>query len=100
MISDFVRFMKATQELANKVKGLHSVQEIVLCGSMAAGDLYPSDLDLAVVLSVEDELPQLGKFCRQISSKTHAWEVFVFNTERKYLGRICHKKPMSCTLSM
>ncbi|WP_240414673.1 zinc-ribbon domain containing protein [Paenibacillus periandrae] len=84
--------MKAAQDLANKVKGLHSVQEIVLCGSMAAGDLYPSDLDMAVVLSAEDELPHLAKYCRQVSSTTHAWEVFVFNTERKYLGRICHKR--------
>lgn len=69
-----------------------SVQEVVLCGSMAAGDPYPGDIDLAVVLSHSDELPGLARFCRQISSTTHAWEVFVFGTDRKYLGRICHKR--------
>ena len=86
------RFRKAAHDLANKVKILSSVQEVVLCGSMASDDPYPQDIDLAVVLSNLSELPQLARFCRQISSVTHAWEVFVFDTNRKYLGRICHKR--------
>ena len=91
-MNDYIRFTQAAQHFAEKAKNLASVQEVVLCGSMAAGDPYPGDIDLAVVLSELDELPQLARFCRQISSTTHAWEVFVFNGDRKYLGRICHKR--------
>lgn len=91
-MSDSIRFYRAAQDFANKVKNLASAQEVVLCGSMADGDPYPGDLDLAVVLSHLDELPDLARFCRQISSATHAWEVFVFNANRDYLGRICHKR--------
>ncbi|MFC4767390.1 zinc-ribbon domain containing protein [Effusibacillus consociatus] len=86
------RYLRAAQNFANKAKNLTSVQEVVLCGSMASGDPYPEDIDLAVVLSHLDELPQLARYCRQISSTTHAWEVFVFDNGRKYLGRICHKR--------
>lgn len=86
------RFRQAAQNFANKAKNLSSVQEVILCGSMASDDPYPQDIDLAVVLSGLYELPQLARFCRQMSSVTHAWEVFVFNTSRKYLGRICHKR--------
>ncbi|WP_223869859.1 nucleotidyltransferase family protein [Paenibacillus sabuli] len=56
-----------------KAKNLASVQEVVLCGSMGAGDPDPGDIDLVVVLSNLDELPQLARYCRQISSITHAW---------------------------
>lgn len=91
-MNDSIRFFQAAQQFANKAKNLESVQEVVLCGSMAVGDPNPGDLDLAVVLSHIDELPGLARFCRQISSTTHAWEVFVFNTDRRYLGRICHKR--------
>jgi predicted nucleotidyltransferase len=91
-MNDSLRFFQAAQHFASKAKNLVSVGEVVLCGSMAAGDPYPSDVDLAVVLSHLDELSRLARFCRQISSTTHAWEVFVFNTDRKYLGRICHKR--------
>ncbi|MFZ5632984.1 MAG: zinc-ribbon domain containing protein [Bacillota bacterium] len=87
-----IRFRQAALDFANKAKNLSSVQEVVLCGSMASDDPYPQDIDLAVVLSDLHELPQLSRFCRQMSSATHAWEVFVFNTGRKYLGRICHKR--------
>jgi predicted nucleotidyltransferase len=99
-MNDYIRFTQAAQEFANKAKKLASVQEVVLCGSMAAGDPYPGDIDLAVVLSNLDELPQLARFCRQISSITHAWEVFIFNKDRKYLGRICHKRDCPRSLSL
>ncbi|MFX4263452.1 zinc-ribbon domain containing protein [Pelotomaculum propionicicum] len=87
-----IRFCQAAQNFTNKAKNLASVQEVVLCGSMASDDPYPLDIDLAVVLDGLHELSQLARFCRQISSVTHAWEVFVFNTGREYLGRICHKR--------
>lgn len=91
-MSDSIRFSQAAQHFAENAKNQASVQEVVLCGSMAAGDPHPGDIDLAVVLSNLDELPQLARFCRQISSITHAWEVFIFDKDRKYLGRICHKR--------
>jgi len=87
-----IRFRQAAQSFANKARDLASVKEVVLCGSMASDDPYPQDIDLAFVLDGLHELSQLARFCRQISSVTHAWEVFVFNTDRRYLGRICHKR--------
>ncbi|XID93320.1 hypothetical protein ACF3MZ_01930 [Paenibacillaceae bacterium WGS1546] len=47
-----IRFTHAAQHFAEKAKNLASVQEVVLCGLMAAGDLFPGDIDLAVVLSM------------------------------------------------
>lgn len=91
-MNDSIRFFQAAQHFVNKAKELVSVQEVVLCGSMEACDPYPGDIDLAVVLSHFDELPVLARFCRQMSSTTHAWEVFVFSIDRRYLGRICHKR--------
>jgi hypothetical protein len=80
-MNDNIRFFQAAEHFVSKAKNLASVQEVVLCDSMAAGDPYPGDVDLAVVLSHSDELPGLARFCRQISSTTHAWEVFVFNID-------------------
>lgn len=91
-MNDSIRFIQAAQHFASKAKNLASVHEVVLCGSMATGDPYPGDIDLAVVLANLNELPRLARCCRQISSTTHAWEVFIFNSNRKYLGRICHKR--------
>lgn len=71
-MNNSIRSTQAVQHFANKAKYLVSVQEVVLCGSMAACDPYPDDIDMAVVLSNPDELPQLARFCRQISSTTHA----------------------------
>lgn len=91
-MNDYILFTQAVQHFAEKAKKLASVQELILCGSMAAGDPFPGDIDMGVVLSNLDELPQLARFCRQISSTTHAWEVFVFTMDRNYIGRICHKR--------
>jgi hypothetical protein len=91
------RFYKAARQFAERLQSLTTVQEVVLCGSMATLDPYPLDLDLAVVLSSLAELPQIARRARQISSYYHGWEVFVFTLDRNYLGRLCHRKDCPTT---
>ncbi|MBI4487967.1 MAG: zinc-ribbon domain containing protein [Deltaproteobacteria bacterium] len=59
---------------------------------MVTEDLYPNDIDLAVVVGSLVDLPIIARVARQISSTYHGWEVFVFQPDRSYIGRICHRK--------
>ena len=83
---------EAALQFAQKAQALAEVAEIVLCGSAAGNDPYPSDLDLALILTAFDSLESLAKYARQMSSISHAWDVFVFDTELTYRGRICHRR--------
>lgn len=91
------RFYEAARLFAERVQLLPTVQEVVLCGSMATLDPYPLDLDLAVVVSSLEELPQIARRARQMSCYYHGWEVFVFTPDRRYLGRLCHRKDCPTT---
>lgn len=73
------------------------MQEVILAGSMASDDPYPNDIDLAVVLTDVAELPRIARAARQMSSVYHGWEVFVFTPDRRYLGRICHRRECPAT---
>ncbi len=82
----------AAVQFTQRAQGLAEVAEIVLCGSVAGNDPYPSDLDLAIILTTFDSLESLAKYARQMSSISHNWDVFVFDTELTYRGRICHRR--------
>ncbi|MGH7844251.1 MAG: zinc-ribbon domain containing protein [Candidatus Binatia bacterium] len=86
------RFREASKTFAGKLASRKSVQEVALCGSMVTKDPYPNDIDLAIVVDSPDELPVIARAARQISSTYHGWEVFVFQPNRSYAGRICHRK--------
>lgn len=83
-------FAQAAETFTKKVQQFPSVLEVALTGSLAAGDPCPYDLDLALALQDLPDLAGVAKAARQISSTTHAWDVFVFGAEGDYLGRLCH----------
>ena len=64
----------------------------MLCGSVAGNDPYPSDLDLAIILTTFDSPEDLAKCARQMSRIAHNWDVFVFDDQLTYRGRICHRR--------
>jgi predicted nucleotidyltransferase len=82
----------AARQFMQKAQSLPEVAEIVLCGSVAGNDPYPSDLDLAIILTTFDILEDLAKYARQMSSIAHNWEAFVFDDQLTYRGRICHRR--------
>jgi hypothetical protein len=87
-----VRLHEAAEEFAEKVEKYVSIVEVNLVGSLASEDPYPNDIDLALFVEDFNEFSSIAKSARQISSRYHGWEVFVFTTEQEYMGRICHHK--------
>lgn len=86
------RFRNAARQFAQKASGIEGVQEIVLCGSVAGNDPDPYDIDIAVILTNINSVASVARCARQISSISHAWEVFVFDEHLAYKGRICHRR--------
>ena len=86
------RYRQAARDFAGKARDIPGVLEIDLVGSVAGGDPYPNDVDLAVVLLGIDGIAALAKCARQMSRYHHAWEVFLFDIDIAFLGRVCHRK--------
>lgn len=82
----------AARQFAHKAGELAGVAEIAICGSVAGNDPDPYDLDIAVVITALESLELLAKYARQMSSISHAWEVFLFDHRLIYQGRICHRR--------
>jgi hypothetical protein len=82
----------AARQFAQKAGELAEVAEISICGSVAGNDPDPYDLDIAVVVTSLGFLEPLAKYARQMSSISHAWEVFVFDQQLTHQGRICHRR--------
>ena len=82
----------AAGEFALKVGKLSSPLEIAIVGSVAGGDPYPDDLDLAIIISNTGEIATIAKYARQMSRHYHGWEVFLFDCDLSLMGRICHRR--------
>lgn len=82
----------AADEFTKKVSKLSSPLEIAIVGSVAGSDPYPNDLDLALIVGNLDEIAEIAKYARQMSSYYHGWEVFLFDKNLLPLGRICHRR--------
>jgi predicted nucleotidyltransferase len=82
----------AAGQFAHKARELAGVAEIAICGSVAGNDPDPYDLDIAVVMTALDSLEPLAKYARQMSSISHAWEVFLFDHRLIFQGRICQRR--------
>ena len=57
----------AADEFVSKVGKLSSPLEIAVVGSVAGGDPYPNDLDLAIIISNTGEIATIAKYARQMS---------------------------------
>ncbi|MCI0493853.1 zinc-ribbon domain containing protein [candidate division KSB1 bacterium] len=86
------RLHQAAIEFAHRAESIDSVSEIALCGSLAKGDPYPKDIDLAVILSSLNDIPALARAARKMSPLFHNWDVFVFDSRLNYVGRLCHRR--------
>ncbi len=86
------RLRQAANEFAKRTESIQSVQEVALFGSLAKGDPYPKDIDLAVIVSSLDHIPALARAARKMSSLFHNWDVFLFDSRLNYMGRLCHRK--------
>lgn len=86
------QFKSEAQEFKDKIAGFRSVSEIAIFGSVASGDPYPSDVDIALFLNSFDDLPVIAKAKRQAGSKTQGFDVFVFKDGKKFIGNICFRK--------
>jgi len=86
------KLRKMAQFFAEKIKNYSGIEEVAIIGSVASGDEYAQDLDLAIVMRDFSAIDRIAKAARQMSRFSHKWEVFVFDTRRNYLGRICHRK--------
>ena len=82
----------AANEFAEKVHKLSSLLEIALIGSVAGDDPYPNDLDLVIIIRNLEEITTIAKYARQMSRHYHGWEVFLFDENVSFIGRICHRR--------
>ena len=82
----------AAGEFALKVGKLSSPLEIAIVGSVAGGDPYPDDLDLAIIISNTGEIATIAKYARQMSRHYHGWDVFLFDCDLSLMGMICHRR--------
>lgn len=86
------RLRNAAKEFAEKIMVIESAVELAIVGSVAGDDPCPCDLDLAMVMDRWSDIENLAKSARQMSPHHHSWEVFVFDMNCVYQGRLCHRK--------
>lgn len=60
-------------------------------GSAALDKAVPKDFDLMVFIENTECISQVSKSIRKTSHIFHAHDVFVFDNNRNYLGRICQR---------
>ena len=82
----------AANEFAEKVHKLSRLLEIAIIGSVAGDDPYPNDLDLVIIIRNLEEITTIAKYARQMSRHYHGWEVFLFDENVSFIGRICHRR--------
>ena len=72
------------------------VKRIALIGSLATEKPDPKDADVLVWVSDDADLAPLARVSRKLlgraQSLNHGGEVFLSDTNGKYIGRICHWK--------
>ena len=90
MENKLVTFLRAAKEFTDRIKLLDSVDEVAIFGSVAGGDQYPSDVDVAVFLNSMADIPQIARVKREIDN-ANALDIFVFN-QRRFIGNVCHRK--------
>jgi hypothetical protein len=82
-------YRAVANDFSKSTKVFPSVLEVAVFASVAGGDLYPTDVDLALFLSSFDDITQIAKIKRQLQSQTGGLDIFIFEQDRKFLGNLC-----------
>ncbi len=88
----------AVLEFVEKTQKLSGVESIALLGSLTTDKRIPKDVDLLVTINDSAPIETLAKYKRSLLGKTMATgdscgaDVFVCDTQQKYLGRMCSYK--------
>ena len=83
-------FIQVAKEFTDRIKALDALDEAAIFGSVAGGDQYPSDVDIAVFLNSLADIPQIARVKREMDT-ANALDLFVFN-QRAFIGNVCHRK--------
>ncbi|OGR41116.1 MAG: hypothetical protein A2X28_07275 [Elusimicrobia bacterium GWA2_56_46] len=90
MTDKLENFRKIAVAFADGLKAVAGVEEIAVFGSVAGGDRYPSDVDVAIILSSLSGLAQVARHKRKVDNSNYL-DVFLFDG-RKFMGNVCHRK--------
>ncbi|MBN2285943.1 MAG: hypothetical protein JXI43_05805 [Tissierellales bacterium] len=75
---------------------ISGITRIALIGSLCTNKSNPKDIDVLINIEDSADLSPLAKQIRGLNGRVqtfnHNAEVFLANTQGKYLGRICHWK--------
>lgn len=85
-------FRAVAKEFAEKIQKLSSIIEIDIVGSVAGNDPCANDLDMALIVRNFDEFEAIAKYARQMGKYFIPWEIFVFDENLKYLGKVCFRR--------
>lgn len=87
----------AVEKFISLVRDFDGVIEVALFGSAASDKSNPQDFDLMVFIKDISCIPYISKSIRMTTYIFHAHDVFIFDEERKYLGRICQRSVCPAT---
>ncbi len=92
MLDRRTRIDQAVAKFITLVQHVEGVLEVALFGSVATEKAVPDDFDLMVFIKDVQCIPAISSSIRSITSTFHAHDVFLFDENRQYLGRVCHRK--------
>lgn len=81
----------AIEKFVSLIRDANGVIEVALFGSAASEKDVPQDFDLMVFIEDTECISHVSKSIRKTSHLFHAHDVFVFDKNRNYLGRICQR---------
>jgi hypothetical protein len=92
MEDKLLRYKKVATDFVGRVAHLESVLEIAVFASVAGGDPYPSDIDVAIFLNSLETMAPIAKAKRQADALMNGFDLFVFDQDRKFIGNVCQRK--------
>ncbi|MGK5087096.1 zinc-ribbon domain containing protein [Bdellovibrionota bacterium FG-2] len=91
-IDKLAQYKAVAADFSDQVKVFQSVEEVGIFASVAGNDPYPSDVDVALFLNAFCDLGRIAKIKRQLQGRTGGFDLFVFGTDRSFLGNVCFRK--------
>ena len=77
-----------------RARNIRGVRRIALVGSLATANANPKDADLLIWIDDDADLASLAAVGRQLKgraqSRNSGADIFLADTDGRYLGRTCH----------